>query len=196
MERIAVFGYGSLVDPASAGLTLGRTVERLWPARLPGRRRRFSQARDNRHSEKTFARVDGGSVPDWVLGLNLEPSDDPSHAPNGALIELTAAELERLDLREIRYDRVDVGAAIETLPGAPNFDLVLTYVAKPANFAPEPPAGAVILASYAAAVEAAFALLGPGEQAEYRRTTLPYPGELVESRLVRDRIPAGNPREW
>lgn len=196
MARIAVFGYGSLVDRHSASETLGREVATIWPARLPGHRRRFSQARDNERAEKTFARADGGSVPTWILGLNLEPCEDPARAPNGGLIEVAEAELERLDVREIRYDRHEVGEAIEAEPGAPDFDRVLTYTAKPENLAPRPPAGAVILRSYADAVEAAFDAFGPGQATAYRRTTLPYPVELIEGRLIRDEIPAGNPREW
>jgi cation transport regulator ChaC len=195
MTRIAVFGYGSLVDPASAGLTLGRPVERTWPARLDGWRRRFSQARDNRSCEKRFARADDGSVPVHILALNIEVTTDGS-APNGALIELTADELARLDRRELRYDRVEIEAAAVHAPGAPAFERIFTYTAKPAHHAPEPPHGAVILTSYAAAVEAAFARLGPGELDRYRATTLPYPAELVEGLLVEDRIPPGNPRDW
>ena len=196
MSRIAVFGYGSLVAPASAALTLARPVERVWTARLPGWRRGFNQARDNRRAEKTFALTGDGSVPDFVLGLGVEPDDDPGFAPNGALIELTAAELDRLDLREIRYDRVDVSAQIEAGGAAPTFDAVVTYRPKPERRAPEPPPGSVILASYARAVEAAFGALGEDELAEYRRTTLPYPAPVVEAALVRDEIPEGNPREW
>jgi cation transport regulator ChaC len=196
MEALGLFGYGSLVDPASAGRTLGRPVAEVWPARLPGWRRRFSQARDNETCEKTFARCEDGSVPGSILGLNVERSDDPALAPNGALIAVTEDELDRLDLREIRYDRHDVSASVAAGRGCPGFERVLTYVAKSSHLAPEPPAGAVILKAYADAVEAAFEGLGPGQGAEYRRTTLPYPVELIEGRLVRDRIPEGNPRDW
>ena len=37
---------------------------------------------------------------------------------NGVVIELTEAELDRLDIREIRYDRVDVTGSVkgEDLP--------------------------------------------------------------------------------
>lgn len=191
---LAVFGYGSLVDAASASATLGREVPEVWPARVLGMRRRFSQARDNRRAEKTFARADDGSVPDWILGLNLER--DPSRAANGGLIELSEAELDRLDIREIRYDRLELGDALVADPAAPSFERVITYVAKAENLASEPPEGAVILRSYADAVEAAFARFGAEQLDEYRRTTLPYPVELIEGRLIHDRIPEGNPREW
>ena len=72
MSRLAVFGYASLVSPASASHTLGRPVAPI-PARLQGWTRAWSLARDNRTSEKTFARPDG-SEPAYCLGLNLEPA--------------------------------------------------------------------------------------------------------------------------
>lgn len=195
MARIGVFAYGSLVDPASASMTLGRPVERVWPGRLGGWRRRFSQVRDNRACEKTFARSDDGTIPEHVLGLNIEQVGAGA-GPNGALIEVTEIELERLDLRELRYDRVDVTAAVVATAASRRFDLVVSYVAKEAHHAPTPPRGAVILRRYAETVEAAFAALGHGEHDEYRRTTLPYPAELIEGHLVEDLIPEGNPRGW
>jgi hypothetical protein len=188
---LAVFAYGSLVSPRSFEQTLGRRPENLAPARLPGWRRRWSIARDNLSAEKTFARSDTGELPPWIVGLNLEPDDGggPGPAPNGALIEIDEAELERLDLREMRYDRVELG-------GRDGFDRVVTYVAKPDHFAPQPPAGAVAMAPYLRALEAAFTELGPGQWELFLQTTGLPPVETIEARLVRDEIPPGNPREW
>jgi hypothetical protein len=194
MTRIAVFAYGSLVDPVSAGRTLGRRMPAPRPTRLSGWERRWTIVRDNLRSEKTFAIEPGGEIPRWVLGLNIEPRDGTGgEDPNGALLELSAAELERLDLREMRYDRVDVS---DSVSGAEGFDQVVCYTAKPAHRAPEPPPGAVVFATYIRAVEAAFAALGDGELAAYLQTTPVPPAELVEPVLVRDRIPPGNPRAW
>ncbi len=201
----AVFGYGSLVSAASAALTLGRAAEEplaTWgpgeavPARLVGWRRRFSQARDNRTCEKTFALDADGSVPEWVLGLNVEETGDPADVVNGLLIAVGSDELDRLDVRELRYDRREVRDGIETAAARDAFARVITYVAKPAHLALEPPPGAVILRSYAAAVESAFAMLGAGQREEYLRTTGPYPCEPVDAHLVADGIPEGNPRTW
>jgi cation transport regulator ChaC len=191
--RLAVFAYGSLASLASAGRTLERPVEHAALARLPGWRRRWSQARDNLTTEKTFARADDGAVPPCCLGLNLERA--AGAGPNGALIDVSEAELERLDAREIRYDRVEVTSEIST-EGERSFERAFTFVAKPHNFAAPPPPGAVILASYARAVEAAFESLGPGQLDLFRETTGAYPVEIVEGVLVRDEIPAGNPRDW
>lgn len=187
--RLALFAYGSLVDPHSASRTLGREVPPGQPARLWGWRRRWSQFRDNLAVEKTFARLDDGRVPQHLLGLNLERSDSGAEAPNGALLEVSADELLRLDVRELRYDRIE-------LPAVEGFERVFTYTAKSANFAPQPLPHAAIVRAYAEAVEAAFAALGEDELRLFRETTGPPPAELVDVVLVRDRIPPGNPREW
>jgi Gamma-glutamyl cyclotransferase, AIG2-like len=191
-DRLGLFGYGSLVLPESASMTLGRRVGELRPARLHDWRRRFSQRRDNLTCEKTFECA-GGWRPEWILGLNVEEGEDEAGPVNGVVIELSEAELDRLDIREIRYDRVEVSGSVEgeDLPGR-----IVSYKAKPFHFAPEPPEDAVILRSYADAVEKGFEGLGTGELEHYLRTTGPYPVERVGAELVIDRIPAGNPRAW
>lgn len=191
MARLGLFAYGSLVSPESAARTLGRPVEASPPLRLPGWRRRWSTMRDNHASEKTFARADG-SLPGQVLGLNLEPSEG-SRGPNGVVLELGEDELARLDMRELRYDRFSIGG----LAGAAGVDEVFAYRAKPAHHAPHPPDDAIVIASYASFVEAAFGALGPGQRELYLETTEPPPADVVEAVLVIDRaIPPGNPREW
>jgi cation transport regulator ChaC len=198
----AVFGYGSLVSAASAAVTLGRPPQERWeedaavPASLRGWRRRFSQARDNRNCEKTFARDADDSVPSHVLGLNVEETGDPADMVNGLLIAVDDAELDRLDVRELRYDRREVGGAVEPAAARDSFAGVITYVAKPKHHALEPPPDAVILRSYAEAVEAAFRELGPAQLDEYRRSTGKLPVEPIAAHLVADRIPEGNPRTW
>lgn len=189
---IGVFGYGSLVLPESLEMTLGRPVGVYQAARLHGWRRRFSQARDNLTCEKTFE-VDGGHRPEWILGLNVERGEDDAGPVNGVVIELADFEVDRLDIREIRYHRVDVTELVEG-EGLPN--RIITYTAKRHHYAPEPPDDAVILATYANAIEQAFEVLGPGEIDHYRRTTGPYPVKRVKAKLVIDRIPDGNPRAW
>jgi hypothetical protein len=194
--RTAVFAYGSLVSPTSAELTLGRPVAISRPLRLPGWRRRWGAARDNTAVEKTFARAGDGSVPPFLLGLTLEPAPGEG-GPNGVLLEATEEELERLDLRELRYDREDV---TDALRGAGEtgeaYDRVFAYRAKPEHRIASPPPGAAIVAGYVAVVEAAFDELGPGQLDLFRETTGPPPVELIEAELVRDQIPPGNPTEW
>lgn len=194
--RFAVFGYGSLVSRRSVAETLGHDAAPPVPARLAGWRRRWSLIRDNARAEKGFEPIDGEPF-DFCLGLNLErvtgaPEDE---WPNGALVELSEAELARLDLRELRYDRVEVTRDVRSA-GAGEFDAVFAYAAKDQNFASEPPPRSVVLASYLRACEAAFEELGPDELVTFGRTTEPVPVPVVEARLVRDEIPPGNPRAW
>ena len=192
-ERIALFAYGSLVSAASLGRTLGRPIEGAVTTRLPGWRRRWSQVRDNLTTEKTFAHAEGGVVPSHCLGLNLEP-DPTAEGPNGVLLEVSEDELERLAIREIRYDRIDVTDAIGADVAA--FTRVATFTAKPENFAPTPPRGAVILAPYLREVEAAFEALGTDQLELFRSTTGPAPVDAIEAVLIRDEIRPGNPRAW
>ncbi len=189
--RWGVFGYGSLALPESVAMTLGRVPDAA-PAALREWKRRFSIARDNLTCEKTFE-IAGGHRPPWILGLNVEPGEDPAGPVNGAVIELTEAELDRLDVREMRYDRTEVTGLVdgEDLP-----ERIVTYKAKRRHFSPEPPPGAIIIANYVRTVEAAFDALGPGELDRYLATTGEYPVERVEATLVIDRIPEGNPRAW
>jgi cation transport regulator ChaC len=189
--RLGLFGYGSLVLQESASMTLGRPAGELRPGRLHGWRRRFSQRRDNLTCEKTFE-CRGGWRPEWILGLNVESGEDDPGPVNGVVIELTEAELDRLDIREIRYDRVEVTGSVE---GEDLPDRIVTYTAKDFHFAPEPPEDSIILATYAAAVELGFDQLGQGELEHYLATT-PYPVDRHEATLVIDQIPEGNPRDW
>jgi hypothetical protein len=192
VERIAVFAYGSLVDPRSAALTLGREVGPPIPARLEGWRRRWSTFRDNRRVEKTFALADG-TIPPFIVGLNLEEGAGSPPGPNGALLEVTRSELERLDLRELRYDRVEVTQVIQA---DEDFDRIHAYRAKREHFSPEPPRGAVVIGAYVRAVEAAFEELGPGALESFRESTEAPGVAIAEASLLRDRIPPGNPRDW
>jgi len=200
MGALAVFGYGSLVSRSSFAQTLGREPDHLLPARLPGWRRTWSLLRDNLAAEKTFSRPDG-RVPRWVLGVNLEPAagaellgtGDDELAPNGALIAVSEGELERLDVRELRYDRVEVGADLDE---GHEFERVFAYTARRDHFCAEPPAGAVAMAPYLRAVEAAFTELGQGQWELFLQTTGLPPVEAIEPVLIEDRIPPGNPRDW
>ncbi|HET9121698.1 MAG TPA: gamma-glutamylcyclotransferase family protein, partial [Solirubrobacterales bacterium] len=139
---LGVFGYASLLVPESIETTLGRPVPMSPPVRLRGWRRRFSQARDNLTCEKTFECLDGRR-PEWILGLNVEEGEHEAGPVNGIVLELNEDDLDRLDLREIRYDRVDVTHLVEGADDLPN--RIITYKAKPDHYAPEPPDDSVIL---------------------------------------------------
>ena len=195
MSRLALFTYGSLVGPQSFAETLGREPADPLPARLRGWRRRWSLLRDNLAAEKTFARADSGELPRWILGLNIERDDSVGNGlePNGALIEVSEGELERLDVRELRYDRIEVGDDFED---GECFERVFAYTARHGHFSPMPPPGAVAMAPYLRAIESAFRSLGDGQWELFLKTTGPPPVAAIEPVLVRDEIPPGNPRAW
>ena len=193
--RLAVFGYGSLVSRASIAETLGHEAPAPIPARLKGWRRRWSIYRVNTAHEKVFERVDGEPF-EHVVGLNIEraPAAPETEWPNGVLIALTQAELERLDLRERRYDRVEVTGDIEA--DEAGFDRVYAFTAKREHFAAETPPDSIVIASYVKACQAAFEELGPDAWARFLATTGELPAPVVDARLVVDEIPEGNPRAW
>ena len=94
----------------------------------------------------------------------------------------------------MRYQRVEVS---ERSRGSPPASTASSPTrARPEHFAPEPPAGAVRMAPYLRALEAAFGELGEGQWELFLRTTGLPPVELIEPQLVRDEIPPGNPRDW
>ncbi|HSI80394.1 MAG TPA: gamma-glutamylcyclotransferase family protein [Solirubrobacterales bacterium] len=193
MTAPLVFAYGSLVSRTSVVQTLGEPVEVIAEARLRGWRRRWSTVRNNRASEKSFAPAGGGNPFRYCLGLNIEPGPG-APGPNGVLLRITGAQLERLDLRELRYDRVDVTDAVDG--AGPTGSGVIAYAAKPRHHGPSPPPGAVILGSYVRAVESAFEQLGRRALEVYRATTQPHPVDVVEGVLVDFDAPPGNPRAW
>ena len=193
--RLAVFGYGSLVSRASIAQTLGHEAPAPIPALLAGWRRRWSIYRVNTAHEKVFERVDGEPF-EHIVGLNIERAPGAAEAewPNGALIELTQDELERLDRREVRYDRVEVTDGV--VADGPAFDRVYAFTAKEGHFAVETPPDSIIIASYVRACEAAFGELGPEGWERFLATTGEFPAPVVDARLVVDEIPEGNPRAW
>ncbi len=197
MKRLAVFGYGSLVSRESIAQTLGYDAPAPIPARLSGWRRRWSIYRVNTAHEKVFERVDGEPF-EHVVGLNIEQAPKAAEAewPNGALIELSETELERLDLRERRYDRVEVPPESALTEESHGFDRVFAFTAKEGHFAAETPPDSIIMATYVEACRAAFDELGPQGWEQFMATTGAFPAPVVDARLVADEIPEGNPRGW
>jgi len=192
---LAVFGYGSLVSSASLAEVLARPVGRCTPARLDGWRRRWSLRRHNLTSEKTFELRDG-RLPTWILSLNIERSSAGESGPNGLLFSVTERELERLDAREHRYDRIDVTEDLVADELPTEAAHVFSYTAKPTHHAASAPDDAVVLRTYFETVETAFAELGTAELLTYRETTEPPAVAVVDGRLIADSIPPGNPRRW
>ncbi|RLE25152.1 MAG: hypothetical protein DRJ50_03455 [Actinobacteria bacterium] len=121
-----VFGYGSLVSPASMARTIGRVVDPTTEfaiAHLHGYGRRWNYGSLHRRGDWSD---DGMEVTQGlIVSLGLEESTDESC--NGAAIRVTADELAQLDWRERDYERTDVTDHVE-LDGRTIAGRIVTYV--------------------------------------------------------------------
>ncbi|MEP6296473.1 MAG: dephospho-CoA kinase, partial [Ilumatobacter sp.] len=116
--RVAwVFGYGSLVSPASLARTIGRLARPgrdFHAAVLGGFGRRWNYGVG--HVSGSWTSDDGTRVDDGtIVALGLVRADD--EAVNGAIASVTEAELADLDHRERSYDRVDVSDLVAVAEG-------------------------------------------------------------------------------
>ena len=116
-EHTWIFGYGSLVAPASLARTIGRTVrfgDDALVASLDGHGRRWNYGSETLRGDWTAP--DGRRVHDGVVvSLGVEASD--GETVNGVIVRLDSDELARLDWRERAYDRVEVTHLVTVLPG-------------------------------------------------------------------------------
>lgn len=193
MSEMWVFGYGSLVSPASMARTLGRDVptDDGWaPAVLRGYGRRW-----NYGTSRIGARwVDGSTTVEegLIVALGLVSADETC---NGVVTRLQAGEVEYLDRREADYDRTDVTELIDTdlaIAGR-----VVTYVPRPdavmryEYHRDEGRAG--VAARYIDLVRRAFDDLGPDHRALFEASTPPPDIPIVDLDAV-----DGNrsPRHW
>jgi cation transport regulator ChaC len=103
-----LFGYGSLLSPASASTTLRRqlAIADFRCASIVGYRRTWTAAAN------VQVATGSGYESKRALFLDLSPSNDS--ICNGALIEITDDELTQLDIRERQYERVVVQAHLPT----------------------------------------------------------------------------------
>jgi cation transport regulator ChaC len=162
-----IFGYGSLLHPGSANVTLGRNAapEPFPTAVLAGYARVWDYV--------TGRRRDGAAKDDPARAVALNVTPDPAAVCNGVLIAVSADELQRLDLRESGYDRIDVTSRI-TFDAAPPETgwSAYTYVGRAEKRVL--PAGAFIPTRYDAVVREGAALYGPSFAARFAQTTRPH----------------------
>lgn len=171
-----VFGYGSLVSPASFGATVGRALRSgvdFLEAELDGFGRRWNYGA--LHTEGTTVEPDG-TVRTWtIVALGVVPSE--GERVNGVIGRVEPPELAALDRRERHYDRVDVTdlVRVPTRVSGP----IVTYVPRPEAIRRAGTDGAAGRAAierrYWDLVDAAFAALGPDRREVYHATT-PDPG--------------------
>ncbi len=169
-----VFGYGSLVSPASMATTIGRPVvgDDIAIAHLDGYGRRWNYGslhlRGDWHHEGV--RVEQG----LVVSLGLVEAD--SETCNGVIVRVSSDELAQLDWRERDYERTDVSDLIR-LDDDRRAGPVMTYVPRPSAIERYESARdgqrAGIRLSYWELVSAAFDDLGGEHLARYRGTPAP-----------------------
>lgn len=171
-----VFGYGSLVKPASLARTVGRIAKRgdgFHSATLTGYGRRWNYGVG--YVTGTWTADDGTEIVDGtIVALGLVESDN--ERVNGAIVSLSADELADLDHRERNYDRVEVTHLVEDIEDVDLMGLpVVTYVPRPSAIeryesARDAGTGAV-RQTYWDLVKDAFERLGAGEWERYRDST-------------------------
>ena len=185
-----VFGYGSLVSPASFGHTLGRTLtvgRDFHEAEVAGYGRRWNYGVRSATGETTDS---DGTVREWtivVLGV-VESADE---TVNGVVAWVGDDEIEALDRRERNYDRVDVTHLAAVRHGVSLSGPIETYVPRPEplqRYRDAYAAGtAAIEERYWNLVDDAFAELGVDRRDRYRATT-PVP-DIPVLAMRRDQVP-------
>ena len=175
-----VFGYGSLVSPVSFGHTLGRELtpgDDFFEAELNGYGRRWNYGTDHRF---TAVGPDGVERSDWMF-IALGLIEAAGETANGVVGWVDDTELAALDLRERRYDRVDVTELTTLAPGVAAASSrmgdapIVTYVPRTESidsYTAARDAGiAAITARYWDLVDMAFSDLGPDRRERYHATT-------------------------
>jgi cation transport regulator ChaC len=161
-----VFGYGSLMNVASAGRAVGRLLSPsdLIPVRALGYRRVWSL------KELVLSEMLGRPV--TAVFLDLEPA--AGRQVNGVLIAVSAAELDNLMVREKNYDCADFTMSINprSAPPLAADSRVFTFLAKPEQKAFRDRGEELyVMSRYVTMVEAACREIGMDFLHEYQSTT-------------------------
>jgi len=177
-----IFGYGSLVSPASMATTIGRTVaaEDVAIAHLDGYGRRWNYGSMHLRGDWHHDGVD--VTEGLVVSLGLVAAD--TETCNGVIVCVTADELAQLDWRERDYQRTDVTELIRLDDVQRDHRHVLQRVERVMTYVPRPSAieryeaardrgQAGIRLSYRDLVSAAFGDLGGDHLARYDATPPP-----------------------
>jgi len=172
-----IFGYGSLVSPASMATTIGRTVaaDDVAVAHLDGFGRRWNYGSMHLRGDWDH---DGVRVTQGlVVSLGLVAAG--AESCNGVIVRVTSDELAQLDWRERDYQRTDVTDLIRLDDGAGTrrSRRVMTYVPRPSAIERYEQARdlgrAGIRQSYWKLVGAAFGDLGDDHLGNFESTPPP-----------------------
>ncbi len=162
-----IFGYGSLINPASMARTLLEPVHpsALTPAVLEGYERSWSL-------EDNVRLDDGNETEVAMVFLNIVARE--GSRCNGVVFPVSEESLHNFDRRERRYDRVDVSHLV-----SPPRDLpVYTFVGREPYI--HPPSTAVVSSIYEGIVDDGLSRWGDEFRAEYEATTIRHPFRRVD----------------
>ena len=175
-DSVWVFGYGSLVSPASLSRTIGRFIDDVHSRRVAhldgfGRKWNYGSPTQRGHWRLGDAHVRSGVI--ICLGVVFSAAE----SCNGVVVRVNDDELAELDWRERDYDRVDVNDHVRVETG-PIEGPVVTYVPRPSAIERYREARdqgrAAVSQRYWDLVHGAFADLG-GEHLEHLATRTPLP---------------------
>ncbi|MCZ4305882.1 gamma-glutamylcyclotransferase [Zoogloeaceae bacterium G21618-S1] len=192
-DKIYVFGFGSLVDPASFSRTIGRDawlVEDFPLATLEGYKRVWGVAMDNRVSLPGYKHYVRADAPDSVPAVHvcfLDVAPDASQQVVGVLVAVSEDEFARLKQRERNYEAVDVTAAIVHPPLDGRVFAFMGLAEAKARFDAGRAAGTLVInTAYQTQVECAYRSRGKVAFDNYREATeIPDGVALVALKMVR-----------
>ncbi|MEZ5534239.1 MAG: gamma-glutamylcyclotransferase family protein [Thiolinea sp.] len=169
-----VFGYGSLMNPVSAEKTLHRPLcrEDFHCATLHDYVRSWTAPGCIRLQEKESGRI----RPCDALFLDL--SYRPGQSCNGVVVEVTVAELQRLDIREQGYQRCVVELEFDDGCCLEGFTYVMPECTKQHE--------GIIAARYKQMIDEALQAFPADFAARFWQTTQPSAAKVVEGEYVFD----------
>jgi hypothetical protein len=184
-----LFGYGSLVSPASVERTLGRPLAGFAKATLHGFRRGWNATMANIHDDPTdkyFVDSDGHRFSGTASALGIYRSE-PDQV-NGAVFAVDASDLPGFDSRERRYDRIEITGSVDVEAAVTGS--IITYLPMGSAVrlgAQSREAGTdFVSAGYVRLVEEAFVALGGEEIDRYRASTDQIEASVIEMTMVWD----------
>lgn len=169
MNKVAIFGYGSLMNKASFERTLGRRIdpsEFSWNY-LNGYARSWTLY----HEVKNLPEEKKLLLPPtkkYIVYLDITPKANSKII--GSLVTISSQELLKFDAREINYDRIDV---TDNLDAIPDGITVYTYIGnKRYKTALVPLSECVIIKEYIEIVESGVNNLCEADRDEFWKSTI------------------------
>jgi hypothetical protein len=189
-----ILAYGSLVDPDDPLVRALAAAGRAVPGVVAGMRRTWVAGMENRAPEndpKHYVDPDSGR-PDVVV-VTLSADEDPGGKLPVLALPVDADGLARTDVREARYDRIDVAPRFSVALPGPVWIYRATEGARERTAAAAVAGRAVVSAGYVARVERAFRARDEAAWRAYRASTddPPYPRRDLRLRYGPDAEPGG-----